>query len=160
MHYDCLSERKIKLILNQKFHFMKQTMRATKMIAMGLLTLSTLGLSNATFAGVKTDNPAEIKFIGNVKDNPVFQLNLNNEDGGEYYIRIKDANNNVLYSEKLNAKDANYTRNYRLAVDEDEVSAPGFGVTFEVTSAKTNKTQVYKISSQTSVKKNIVIAKL
>jgi flagellar hook assembly protein FlgD len=139
---------------------MKQTMRATKMIAMGLLTLSTLGLSNATFADAKTGNPSEIKFIGNVKDNPVFQLSLNNEEAGEYYIRIKDASNNVLYSEKLNAKDANYIRTYRLAVDEDEVSAPGFGVTFEVTSATTKKTQVYKISSQTSVKKNIVIAKL
>ncbi len=139
---------------------MKQTIKATKMIAMGLLTLCTMGLSEATFAGVKKDTPAEIKFIGNFKNNPVFRLNLNNGDAGAYYIKIKDENNNVLYSEKLTAKDANYSRNYRLAVDEDDLSSPTFGVTFEVTSAKTNKTQTYKISSETSVKKNIVIAKL
>jgi hypothetical protein len=139
---------------------MKQTIKATKMIAMGLLTLCTMGLSEATFASIKTDTPAEIKFIGNFKNNPVFQLKLNNEDAGAYYIKIKDENNNVLYSEKLTAKDANYSRNYRLAVDEDDLNSPTFGVTFEVTSAKTNKTQIYKVSSETSVKKNIVIAKL
>ena len=40
-------------------YFMKQTIKTTKMITMGLFTLCTMGLTNATFAGIKTDNPAE-----------------------------------------------------------------------------------------------------
>ena len=79
---------------------MKQTIKATKMIAIGLFTLCTLGFTNATFAGAKTDTPAELKFIGKIENQPVFELNLNNDASDVYYINIKDANYNVLYSEK------------------------------------------------------------
>lgn len=138
---------------------MKQTITTkTKMITMGLFTLCTMGLSNATFAGIKSDSPTEFKFIGNVRNNPVFQLNLNNTDADSYFISVKDQSNNVLYSEKV--KGVNLSRKYQLDIDESDLNAPGFGVSVEVTSAKTHKTQVYKISSTTTVNKNIVIAKL
>ena len=139
---------------------MKQAVKTTKMVTMGLFTLCTMGLSHATYAGVKTDSPIELKFIGKFNNNPVFQLNLNNDAAEVYFINIKDANNNVLYSEKLKASDANYTRNYRLDIDDADLNAYGFGVKVEVTSAKTHKTQVYKISSQTTVKEDIIVAQL
>jgi len=137
---------------------MKQTIKTTKMITMCLFTLCTMRLTNATFAGIKTDNPPELKFIGKIKNQPVFQLNLNNNAADEYYINIKDANYNVLYSEKI--KGENLSRKYQLDIDASELNDPGFGVRVEVTSVKTHKTQVYKISSQTSVTENIVVAKL
>jgi hypothetical protein len=137
---------------------MKQTIKKTKMITLGLFTLCTMGLTNTTFASVKTGEPAELKFIGKIKNQPVFQLNLNNDDAGVYYINIKDASHNVLYSEKI--KGENLSRKYQLNIDEYELDAPDFGVTFEVTSAKTHKTQVYKVSSQKTVTENIVVAKL
>ena len=137
---------------------MKQTINATKMITMGLFTLCTMGFTNATFAGTKTDTPAELKFIGKIENHPVFQLNMNNDASDEYYINIKDANSNVLYSEKI--KGENLSRKYQLDVDASELSDPAFGVRVEVTSAKTHKTQVYKISSQTSVTEKIEVAKL
>ena len=137
---------------------MKQTFKTTKMITLGLFTLCVMGLSNATFAGVKTDNPAELKFVGKVNNHPVFLLNLHNDESGQYFVDIKDENNNVFYSEKLEG--ANLSRRYQLAIDQADLTAPGFGVTIEVTSAKTHKTTVYKISSQTSVTQDIVVAKL
>ncbi len=137
---------------------MKQTIKATKMITMGLFTLCTLGITNATFAGIKTNTPAELKFIGKIKNQPVFELNLNNDASDEYYVNIKDANYNVLYSEKI--KGENLSRKYLLDIDASQLSDPAFGVRVEVTSAKTHKTQVYKISSQTSVTENIEVAKL
>ena len=57
----------------------------------------------------------------------------------------------MLYSEKVKAKDANFSRKYGLDIDEDDLNAPGFAVIVEVTSAKTHTTQVYKISSHRSV---------
>jgi len=137
---------------------MKQAMKTTRMITMGLITLCTMGLSQATFASVKTDNPVELNFIGKVKDHPVFQLNLNNNETEEYIITIKDESNFVLYSEKVSG--VNLTRKYQLAIDDADLSAPGFGVKFEVTSVKSHKTQVYKISTNTTVKENIVVAKM
>ena len=127
---------------------------------MGLFTLCIMGLSHATYAGVKTGNPIEFKFIGKFNDNPVFQLNLNNGAGEVYLITIKDAGNSVLYSEKVKATEANYSRKYQLALDDADLGSYGFGVKVEVTSQKTHKTQVYKISSQTTVKQDIIVAKL
>ncbi|MEP7231829.1 MAG: hypothetical protein ABI691_16320 [Ginsengibacter sp.] len=139
---------------------MKQAVKTTKMVTMGLFTLCTMGLSHATYAGVTTESPIEFKFVGKVNSSPVFQLNLHNDASEVYYIHIKDASNNVLYSEKVKATDANYTRKYRLDIDPADLSAYGFGVKVEVTSAKTHKTQVYKISSQTTVKEDIIVAQL
>ena len=137
---------------------MKQTIKISKMITMGLFTLCTLTFTTPTFAGDTTGNPVELKFIGKIKDQPVFQLNLNNAEAQDYYINIKDANYNVLYSEKVTG--ANISRNYQLDIDNSELHSPEFGVRVEVTSAKTHKTQVYKISATTSVSENIVVAKL
>ncbi len=139
---------------------MKQALKTTKMVTMGLFTLCTMGLSHATYAGAQNDNPIEFKFIGKFNNNPVFQLNLNNDSAEVYFIRIKDADNSVLYSERVKATDVNYTRKYRLDIDDADLSAYGFGVKVEVTSAKTHKTQVYRISSQTTVKEDIIVAQL
>ena len=139
---------------------MKQAIKTTTMITMGLFALCTMGLSQGNFASLKTDNPVEFKFIGKVKNHPVFQLNLNNNESEKYFINIKDENDNMFYSAKIEAKDANFSRKYELDIDEDDLNAPEFGVSVEVTSAKTHKTYVYKISSNTIVLKNIVVAKL
>ena len=137
---------------------MKQAMKTTRMITLGLFTLCTMGLSQATFAGSNTDNPVELKFIGKIKNRPVFQLNLNNNETDQYFINIKDEYNTVLYSEKI--KGENISRKYQLDIDDADLNSSTFGVRVEVTSAKTHKTQVYKISSHKSVTENIVVAKL
>jgi len=139
---------------------MKQAMKTTRMITMGLFSLCTMGLSQATLAGSKTDNPVEFKFIGKTNNQPVFQLSLNNNEAEDYFISIKDESHTVFYSEKVKAKDANFSRTYRLDIAEEDINAPGFGVTVEITSAKTHKTNVYRISSQTTVKESILVAKL
>ena len=134
---------------------MKQT---TRMITMGLFTLCTMGLSQATFAGSKTSNPVELTFVGKTQDRAVFQLNLNNDEAEDYLVSITDGNKTVLYSERLRAKDANFSRKYQLNMDEYDLSTTG--ITVEVTSVKTHKKQVYKISSQKTVSENITVAKL
>jgi len=139
---------------------MKQAMKTTRMITMGLFTFCAVGLSQATFGGVRTDDPIEFKFIGKIKNDPVFQLDLNNNEAEEYFIKIKDENDNVLYSAKVKAKDANYSRKYRLDIDEENLNADRFAIRVEVTSSKTRITQVYKISSHTTVNDNIIVAKL
>ncbi len=133
-------------------------MNKTKMITMGLFTLCTMGLSHATFAGEKTGNPIGVTYIGKIKNQPVFQLSLNNGQAAEYFISIKDENRDVIFSEKI--KGINLTRKYQLAVDEEDLTSPRFGISIEVTSSETHKTQVYKISANTHVVENIVVAKL
>ena len=68
---------------------MKQAMKTTRMITMGLFTLCTMGFSQATFCGSKTDDTIEFRFIGKSKTILYFSLTLNNREVEEY-IRMKD----------------------------------------------------------------------
>lgn len=139
---------------------MKQTIKTTKSIAIGLFSLCTVGLTTPTFANAKTGDPVEFKYLGKVKDQPVFQLNLNPDASEVYYITLKDENNDVIYSEKVKAKDVNYTRNYMINVNNEELTASDINVKVEVTSLKTHQTKVYKISSRSQVYEDIIVAKL
>ena len=139
---------------------MKQTIKKTKSIAIGLFSFCTLGLVTPTFANAKTGDPVEFKYLGKIKDQPVFQLNLNPDESEVYYITLKDENNDVIYLEKVKAKDVNYTRKYQININDEELAASDINVTVEVTSLKSHQTEVYKISSRSQVHEDIIVAKL
>ena len=80
---------------------MKKTMNNYKMIAMGLATVLTLGLSNASFANNNPDVPSALKFVGSFNSLPVFQLELNNSVNAEYIVTVRDADKKILLSEKI-----------------------------------------------------------
>jgi hypothetical protein len=149
--------REKKLIIFKIISIMK-TIKTTKTILIGLFTICAVALSNTSFAGSNDNNLTQLKFVGKVNNRPVFQLKLNNNVSAVYYINIKDANSNVLYAEKV--KGAHLTRNYQLDIDQSELDSPDFGLRVEVTSSATHKTEVYKVSTQTSVTKDIIVAQL
>ena len=97
---------------------MKQAVKKVRMITMGIFALYTMGVPQITFAQAKNGDPIELKLISNIKNQPVFQLSLNNDEAAEYYIAVKDAGQNLLYSEKI--KGINLLRKYKLAIDESD----------------------------------------
>jgi hypothetical protein len=137
---------------------MKTKMNAAKMITIALLALGTIGSSTTALAGKTPNEPIELKYIGKTENQPVFQLNLNNPETSEYFISIKDEDGKVLYSEKV--KGENVKRTYRLDINEFDVSSPEFGITVEITTAKTHKTEVFHVKSTTHVVENFEVAKL
>jgi len=107
-------------------------------VAFGLI--ATASMAN----NINGDKPnAELKYIGLVKNQPVFQLDLNSADENEFVIAIKDVYGNVLYSEKVKTK--NFTRVFQLDTDEidDEV------LTVEVKSSKNGKPEIFTINRNT-----------
>lgn len=137
---------------------MKQANKTTRNMALGLLSLCVMGISTPAFARLKTGDPTEIKFIGKTESQPIFQLNLNNAENDQYLISIKDNAANKLYTEKVSG--VNISRNYRIAVNEDDLKSDFFGITIEVTNLDTKTTKVYKVSSRTNVTHDFVVAKL
>ena len=70
----------------------------------------------------KGENPAaELKYLGIVKNNPVFRLDVNSKATQSFTISIKDIYGNVLYSEKV--KGGTISRTFQLDTDQvqDEV---------------------------------------
>ncbi|MEO7119634.1 MAG: hypothetical protein ABIY62_00980 [Ginsengibacter sp.] len=136
---------------------MKQTITSAKMITIGLFTFFTMGVKNVSFAATKTDNPVEVKFISEIDNVPVIQLNLNNSIAGEYFIIVKDENYHILYCEIV--KGVELSRIIKLNMDKDEMKAPGFKVRVEVTPSGTNNTQVFNITKPNGVDETAVISK-
>ncbi|MCW3117903.1 MAG: hypothetical protein JWM28_1985 [Chitinophagaceae bacterium] len=136
---------------------MKKTMNNYKMIAIGLVTVLTLGLSNATFASNNPDVPSALKFMGNVNNFPVFQLELNNSTNAEFIVTVRDADKKILLSEKI--KGEKISRRYKL--DSEDMSLIT-GTTFEVTNKLTKESSVYVIDVNTNrtVVENTIITKL
>ena len=90
--------------------------------------------------GEKGDHKTELKFIGNMENQPVFELNLANKVEDEYTVIFRDQNGNVLYSDKF--KGTGLTKKFLLKSDEfgDEV------LNVIVKSKLGNTTEVYTIN--------------
>ena len=101
------------------------------------------------------DKPvAELKYIGNIKNQPIFQLDLNSSQEKDFTIAIKDIYGNILYSERVKAK--SFTRKFQVDTDqiEDEV------LKVEVTTDRKSKPEVFTINRNTRFIEEPSITKL
>ncbi len=135
---------------------MKTAIKKTKMITMGLISIFIMGTAQSSFANNGKD-PVELKSISNFNKQPVFQLKMNNADAGEFVVRVKDGNGDVLYSETLKGK--NVTRKYKFDINEEALLEP-FNVRFEIKSVRSHETFIYNVTSSNRQVQEIIVAKL
>ena len=141
------------MIIKTKIHFMKQAMKNIKSAIPALLILLMLGATQTVAAAGTHEDPVALKYIGSVKNQPVFQLEINNPKEAEYVIRISDEAGNILYAEK--AKGSAITKKFRLN-DEELGDAT---LTFEVINKAENTVTSYKVKNNTHTVQDIEIAK-
>lgn len=130
---------------------MKTTKNIAKVLTFTFFAFLTLGTSLTGFAGVSDSTPVELKFVGNLQNQPVFQLDLHNEKAGEYFIIIKDANSEVIFSETL--KGTQISRKYKFLTEEVDISS----LQLEITNKKENTTTVYTVNRQLRTVQDVVI---
>ncbi|MEO5682318.1 MAG: hypothetical protein ABIQ88_06730 [Chitinophagaceae bacterium] len=135
---------------------MKNVMKNYKTLAIALFAALSVASTSNVMAneGVKPKSGIDLKFIGNVEDQPVFQLNVNNTEDDEYIVTFRDEQNNVLYSGKL--KGINITKNFQLSAEDGAENT----MSVEVKSKKTSKSEVYKINRTRSFTEEIVVNKI
>lgn len=131
-------------------------MKNYKTLAIALFAALSVAATSNVMAneGVKPKSGIDLKFIGNIEDQPVFQLNVNNTEEDEYIVIFRDEQNNVLYSGKL--KGINITKNFQLSTEDGVDNA----MSVEVRSKKSNKSEVYKINKTRSFTEEIVVNKI
>src|SRR3954465_8586523 len=95
---------------------MKKAMR-TYGFMIALIAL-TVGFTNTTLANDegKNNHITELKFIGNMENQPVFQLNLGNDEDDEITVTFRDEVGNILYTDKF--KGANITKKFMLKSED------------------------------------------
>lgn len=106
------------------------------------------------FAGTRDEMPVELKYIGTTNNQPVFLLNLHNNNAEAFEVTLRSSSGEVLYSERLSGKQLQ--RKYRLNTEEIDAS----GITVEVSSKSSNTKVVYAINRKTRVTEDVVVDRL
>jgi hypothetical protein len=135
----CLHHQTTKQIL--KHTIMKIDSDNFGKLAIAALALS-LAFTTPTMAndGGKDNPKTELKFIGNVEDQPVFELNLANKVEDEYTVTFRDEYGNVLFTDKF--KGAGLTKKFMLKSEDFGDTA----LNVIVRSKSGNTTEVYSIN--------------
>ena len=136
---------------------MKKVMNKNKAIIIAMMALISTSFSNPLSAmDKKTDPPGvEIKYLGFLDKNPVFEIIFNNVQVDNYFITIRDEAGTTLHSEKISGKSV--SRRYRINTEE---VIPEGGLRFEIRVGSTNKTEVYVAGITESVTREMAVNKI
>ena len=136
---------------------MKKVMNKNKAIIIAMMALISTSFSNPLSAmDKKTDPPGvEIKYLGFLDKNPVFEIIFNNGQVDNYFITIRDEAGTTLHSEKISGK--SISRRYRINTEE---VIPEGGLRFEIRVGSTNKTEVYVAGITESVTREMAVNKI
>lgn len=136
---------------------MKKVMSKNKAIIVGLMAIISTSFGNPVSAMDKKSDPpgVEIRYLGFVNKNPVFEITTNNAETDNFFITIRDEAGTVLFSEKLSGK--SLSRKYR--IDTEEEIGKG-GLRFEVRSVNSKKTAVYIAGISENITKEMAVTKI
>jgi hypothetical protein len=145
-----ITQRSNRSITYINFTIMKKAIRN---LGIALIAL-TLGFSTVTLANDgdkdKTNHTSELKFIGNLENQPVFQLDAHTEED-EITVTFRDEAGNIIYVNTF--KGANISKKFMLKSEEFGDTA----LNVSVKSKKNNSTEVYTINrSHTYVEETTV----
>lgn len=125
-----------------------------KLVAIALLTATLISAAPAAQANDEKNNvKSELKFLGHVNDQPVFQLKLDNSAEQEFTIVIRDENQNVLYRYSSNQD----TFNKKFMLNTEEIGDDQ--LRFEISVGKT-KPVVYLVNQYSRRIDEVVVNKL
>jgi hypothetical protein len=124
---------------------MKKILRNSRFFALAFIILCTTASASAGDSiRVRTVLPAELKFEGMIRNNPLFQLSIaGNQGQDEFVIHISDSWGNVLYRENVRAE--NFTKRFLFNYDELGEET----VYLSVSSRKLRQEMVYEINRST-----------
>ena len=136
---------------------MKKVMNKNKAIIVGLMAIISTSFSSPVSAMDKKSDPpgVEIRYLGFVNNNPVFEITTKNIQADNFFITIRDEAGTVLFSEKLSGK--NLSRKYRIDTEEEITEG---GLRFEVRSVNSKKTEVYIAGTSENVTREMAVTKI
>ena len=133
---------------------MKKVSINPRILAIALVTTFSVAFLSPAFAiDEKKVIPVDLKFVGNIENQPVFELVFTNADENEYTVVVRDENNTVLYRDNVKG---NVTKKFMLNIEELGNTA----IQFEITGKKTDKTVIYEVNKNSRLIEDIVINKM
>lgn len=134
---------------------MKTRKISTRLLAIALVASFAIAFASPALANEdKKTVPVELKFIGNVKDQPLFHLVFSGKEETQYTIVIRDENGNALYRDNL--KGTNFIQKFLLNTE----TLDGAKLKFEVSSKSYEKPVVFEVNTEYRYVEDVVVNKL
>ena len=127
---------------------------ATAVFALAVAIICSLPISAMANEMTKDSTPVELKYIGSINNQPVFQLNLDGAENDEFSISITDGNGDLLYFDKVKGK--NFSRKFQ--VNTEEIMDGRLFV--EIKERKSSKGELYEINSKTRLVQENLVSRL
>ena len=128
---------------------------STRLMAIALMTVFTTAFVSPAIANdEKKPIPVELRFVGNLRNQPLFHLVFNNAEEGQFTITIRDSYSNVLYRE--NVKGALFLKKFLLNVEELEEGK----LKFEISGKGYDKPVVFEINNSTQYVESYSVNKI
>jgi hypothetical protein len=141
--------------INLKIIIMKKIFMNNRIIAIAFMTVFSAALTPAMANGTNPVLPVEIKYVGKIQNNPVFQLSVaGNGTQDDFTINIKDEYGNSLHME--NIKGDSFTKKFMLAIEE----LGDYSIQIQVTSRKNKSTVSYAVNSNTRNVQEVIVNQL
>ena len=133
---------------------MKNKMMSNRVLAFVLAGIVTLTAFTPALANDdKKLIPVELRFIGNINNQPVFQLSFDSKEDNEFVVVVRDEFNNVLYKDVV--KGIKNSKKFLLNTDELGDAA----ISFEITGGKDEKPVIYEVNKKSRMVQDVVISK-
>ena len=133
---------------------MKKLMINTRVLAIALLTGLTMTFASTAIANdEKKIIPVELRYIGNLENQPLFAMVFTSAEEAEFTITIRDEYGNLLYRD--NVKGGNITKKFLLNTEE----LGDTGLRFEVSANKTHKPAVFEITKYSRMVEDVVVSR-
>ncbi|MBN8685867.1 MAG: hypothetical protein J0M10_02570 [Chitinophagales bacterium] len=135
---------------------MKNIVNNNRVFVIALLAVLTTAFAPAANAADrKPALPAEVKFVGKVQNNPVFELTVNGSGLQEdYVVNVKDEYGNTLHVENIKAD--GFTKKFMLTLEESS----DYSIQFVISSKTTKKSVQYTINNSTRNIEEVTVSKL
>jgi hypothetical protein len=134
---------------------MKKVLINTRILAIGLAATFTTAFSSPALAiDEKKAIPVELKFLGSIEKQPVFELTFKNAEESEYTVIVRDEFSNVLYRDKI--KGGTVTKKFILNTEE----LGDTKIQFEIVGKKTENTVVYEVNRESRLVEDLTVNKM
>jgi hypothetical protein len=141
-------------LLTFKLRIMKRMIN-TRAIAIALVAALSVTFTTPAMATDKdTVIPVELKFIGNLQNQPLFHMIFNGTQESEFTIIVRDQIGNVLHKEIV--KGTSITKKFLLNTDE----LGDADLRFEISSKSYDKPVVFEINKHSRFVQDVVVTRM
>ena len=98
--------------------------------------------------------PVVIKYIGKVDAQPVYEVNIDNLQGEDIYLTLRDESGSLLYSDTF--KDKKFSKRFLFNVAD----ASDMKITLGLTSKSEKKSQILQFTNVTKTYEDVVVTKV